>query len=99
MKLFEFNKKIESLFIEFGRIKISIDSHADRTHLEITFVLDQVSPFDPPVHISKHFIALIDLESRYGLKESNFNNVPEKIRTAVFDTVVEFIATPLERRF
>lgn len=99
MKLFEFNKKIESLFIEFGRTKISIDSHADRTHLEITFVLDQVSPFAPPTHISKHFIALIDLESRYGLKESNFNNVPEKIRTAVFDTVVEFIATPLERRF
>lgn len=99
MKLFKFNKKILSLFNDFGRTKISIDSHNDRTHLEITFVQDQLSSFDPPAHISKHFIAIIDLESRYGLKESNFDNVPEKIRTAVFDTVIEFIATPLDRRF
>lgn len=99
MKLFEFNKKILSLFNDFGGTKISIDSHNDRTHLEIMFIQDQSNPFDPSVHISKHFIAIIDLESRYGLKESNFDNVPEKIRTAVFDTVVEFISTPLDRRF
>ncbi|WP_035053170.1 hypothetical protein [Carnobacterium pleistocenium] len=99
MKLFEFNKKIESQFNEFGRVKMSLNSHVNKTHLEVAFLQDESIPFSPPVPIGEHFIALIDLESCHGLKESNFDNVPEKIRTAVFDTVVEFIATPLDRRF
>lgn len=96
MKLTKFNKRITHLFHPYSKVKMDINVNGSYSYLEINIVNDVSTPFESGT--STNFLALINLEERYGLKESNFDNVPEQIRTAVFETVIEFVSTPTNKR-
>lgn len=99
MKLIEFNKRMTHLFLHYWKVKMDISLHGSHSYLEINLIEDVSTPFELEVKTSVKFLALISLEERYGLTESNFTNAPEEIRGAVFETVMEFVTTPLDKRF
>lgn len=100
MKLTEFIKKLNQIGEpSLGTFTTEIRVHATRVMLEVSFE-DYFIPFAEGNEFPKkpRFIALLSIDERYGIAESNFNNVPENIRSAVFETIIEFLETPPKKR-
>lgn len=97
MNLVEFIKKTDTLFKNIATVRIDLSMHGSRTTLEMG-IEETPDYFGQNKSTSKKFIAIIDLDKRFGLVESNFENIPEQIRTAVFETVIEFVSTPTNKK-
>lgn len=98
MKFTEFTKQMSNLFKEVAMVQMDISVHGESTVLEASLKEFSFDPFkEKELHRNKMIFVLV-LNERFGLREANFNNVPEQIRTAVFETVTEFISTPIHKR-
>lgn len=98
MKLTTFTKKMSSLFKHCAAVRMDLSVHGETTILEVNVEEYGVTAFEVKVNPPKYFVAIINLEQRFGLKESNFEKVPEPIRAAVFETVNDFVSTPVNKR-
>lgn len=98
MKLTEFIKNITKAFEKYGVVRIGISKHGESVVLEVSVEEEVSTPFDFSLNPNRKFVALIDLDERFGLKESNFANVSEQIRSSVFETVNDFVSTPVNKR-
>lgn len=97
MKLTKFTQKMNNLFKGIATVRMDISMHGESTILEVS-AEDSPEFFGQNQFSSKKFVALIDLDKRFEMRESNFSNVPEQIRNAVFETVIEFVSTPINKR-
>lgn len=98
MKLTKFTKKMNNLFKDIANVRMDISVYGESTILEATVKEEFFDSFKNKPYSQSKMIAVINLDKRFGLGESNFDNVPEQIRTAVFETVIEFVETPVSKR-
>lgn len=98
MKLTKFTKKMSTLFKDIATIRMDIAVYGKITILEVTVKEEFFDSFKNRQYSQEKMVAVINLDKRFGLGESNFDNVPEQIRTAVFETVIEFVETPVSKR-